>query len=196
MLRNILYVTFFAIILSSCSEKQAPPPLYEELIFNVDTALLGKKVYVKSAGIEFYAPRAYEQMDSQMFQNLKQSLLNIEGFRHFPMLAAINDDQMGIFLFLKLFPLDSTVQHITFSQVETVLQPKDTSVQVNKNFFRKDSIDILQYVIDTGQIFDLKLFFHDKDSNLYELDYIFLSKDKYKNNSRAIESSIGSLKIH
>jgi hypothetical protein len=195
MPRYIFLAIFIVFALFSCSEKEEVQ-VYEELLFNVDTSLLGKKVSIRSAGLEFFAPKGYEQMDDQLFQNLKQSLLNVEGFRHFPMLAAINESQRGILLFLKLFPQDSTTQHITFDHVENVLQPKDTNVKVNKHFFRKDSIDILQYIVDTGQILDFKLFFHDKDSNLYEIDYIFLTKDEYRENSRAIESSIGSLKFH
>jgi hypothetical protein len=184
------------IIIGSCSEQDQPQQGNEELIFNVDSTLLGKRVSVKSAGIEFYAPRDFEQMDTEMFQNLKQSMLSLEGFNHFPLLAAVNRSQKGIFLFLKLFPEDSLIKHITFDNVAKVLQPKDTSVKVNKHIFTKDSIDILQYIVDAGNILDLKLFFHDKDSNLYEIDYIFITKEEYKNYSRAIESSIGSLKIH
>jgi hypothetical protein len=196
MIRFCSLMLLVFIIIVSCSEQDLPEQEYEELIFNVDSTLLGKKVSVNSAGIEFYAPRGFEQMDPEIFQNLKRSMLNLKGFNHFPMLAAVNGSQKGIFLFLKLFPEDSLIKHIAFDKIEKVLQPKDTSVKVNKIIFKKDSIDFLQYIVDVGNILDLKLFFHDKDSNLYEIDYIFITKDEYRNYSRAIESSIGSLKIH
>jgi len=197
MIKYVFYSLIMIIIISSCSEQvEETQPKYEELIFNVDTTLLGKKVLVKSAGIVFSTPKGYDQMDPEMFQNLKQSMLNIEGFRHFPMLAAISESQQGIMLFLKLFPEDTTIDHITFQQVEKVLQPKDTSIKVKKHFFTKDSINILQFIVDTGKLLDFKLFFHDKDSNLYEIDYIFINKEEYRKDLKAVESSIGSLKIN
>ncbi len=195
MIRNILITISIILMLCSCSGKK-DEPVYEKIIFNVDTTLLGKRITIKSAGLEFYSPKGYVQMDDQMFQNLKTSLLNLEGFKHFPMLAAVSESQTGILLFIKLFPEDSTLVHLPFSYVEKVLQPKDTNVTLNKATFTKDSIDILQYLVDTDETVNFKLFFHDKDSNLYELDYIFVSKEDYKKNIRAIESSIGSLKIN
>ena len=195
MRRILLYSLLTLFLLSTCSERNEQPA-YEEMIFNVDSNLLGKKVRINSAGIEFHFPKGFEQVDSQMFEQLRQSLLKLKGFKHSPLLATINSDQTAILLFLRIFPKDSSIKKLTFAHVEEILQPNDTSTTINIAKFTKDSIKILQYLVDTGNSIDFKLFFHDKDTNLYELDYLFLSRDEYAKNIKAIESSIGSLRIH
>lgn len=195
MLKFFQYFCASLLMLTACNDSKEEP-VYQEMSFRVDTTLLGKRVTVRSQGIEFYSPKDFQRMDDNIFKDLRKTMLSLEGFRHFPLLAAMSKDQKGILLFLKLFPEDTSISHLTFKHVENVLKPMDSTVSVKKAYYTKDSINILQYLVDTGKSIDFKLFFHDKDSNLYELDYMYIDRNEYAKNIRAIESSIGSLKIN
>lgn len=164
-----------------------------ELTFEIDSTKLELTSSDQNLGIQFNAPKGWTPISQAMFEQFSKqdSAVFVEG-------SNIAIHPISIFL----NKADKSLLYV--SQIQGT--PDSTSVNrykesIQKNFvptkvgdFKKDEIIFTQFLIQDEDRINFKLLFFNSKNQLIQFDYI-VPKDVYVPELKAIESSIGSIKL-
>jgi hypothetical protein len=188
----ILLLSLFAACENS---KKSNDP--KELNFNVDKTKLNEKVNSPLLGLEFNPPANWNEIDSVLIRNMKGQLKS----------QSVRSDSIQ-FSLKKVFLDQENMSMLSISELEfdnAIAEPKnyyDSRIQnkfekasiFRRGEFLKDDIKFIQYLIENSGNVNFKLLFSNSNDKTIQFDYI-LTKKNYSNQIRAIESSIGSIKL-
>lgn len=185
--------TFLFLLMCLCSEQNKTPEKIAELTFEIDSTELELTSSDQNLGIQFNAPKGWMPIPQAMFEQFSK-----QGSAVFVEENNIAIHPVSIFL----NKADKSLLYV--SQVQGT--PDSNSVDkykesIQKNFtptkigdFKKDKILFTQFLIQDKNRINFKLLFFNSNNQLIQFDYI-VPKDVYVLELKAIESSIGSIKL-
>ena len=189
---KILLIILISIVLLNCTkDKTKEKP--ETLTFNVDSLLIGEQYTNTEIGISFYPPKEWNQISSDLMVSIEQSLQEMEDS------SAVDIILQNVFLnqknscicFLSTFQKTMPAAQIRDAYL-TELYAGDIQGSVTEGSYLHNGFNIRQLIHVQDDQVTIKLICISDDEHIFLLDYIVPSQF-YRQNIRAIESSIGTL---
>ena len=188
------WATFVVILILFCSSQEKnQTEKTAELTFDVDSTKLEKTTFVHDIGVQFNAPKEWTRISTSLFEEFSKhsSMILLEGndFAVNPISIFLNKENNNV-LFLSQLEVfeDSTI----VNKYKDLIQIKFSPTKVGN--FIKDDIIFTQYLIQDENRINFKLLFFNSKNQLIQFDYI-ISRESYLSEIKAIESSIGSIKL-
>ncbi len=187
---NIALILF--LLFCSKQEKTSSPKV-AELTFEIDSTKLELTSYNQDLGIQFNTPKEWKPIPRSLFEEFSKQISSIflEGndFIVNPIFIFLNQQNKSL-LYISQFQKfeDST----TVKKYKDLIQETFSPIKVGD--FLKDDIIFTQYLIQDENRVNFKLLFFNSKNQLIQFDYI-VPKDVYVPELKAIESSIGSIKL-
>lgn len=197
-MNRILFLLLVLTLIAGCtSQKNDDPDRPAELIFDVDSELLGEQVHLEDQGVRFNPPREWGHISGDVFdeaiQQLENNQLDHEPFSIQPIRMFLHP-QNGSTLIVseitttKLLPGTGEIM----KAFRTVLKERFNDTDVLETIFLKDEIQFHQYLVQSQDKVNFKFLFTNTADDLLQVDYI-VPRSVYLSESKAIESSIGSI---
>lgn len=181
---------------SGCLKKSEPPE-FPAMNFNIERNLLGNKVECKEFGFSFNAPVDWNEAGKKELDDASQALTKT--------LAGKKDISINpLYIFIRSNGCVLNIANIKLSAQQNNLKDKikvyesvffgdHVPPDIKKTLYSKDGINIVQYLLQENRI-DFRLLFISAKGDLIQFDYL-ADKRNYLNEVKAIESSIGSIKL-
>ncbi|RJP64509.1 MAG: hypothetical protein C4539_14380 [Ignavibacteriales bacterium] len=195
----IILTIIGVVFLTGCENKQADENSLKQIQFNIDTNTLGEEVSDSGKKISFKPPKEWKQINPKLFNEfLEKASLQL------------SDDEPVNFNYLYIFKDDSlkcllNVSELQFrdknkpndaelAEYDKALFKKFGKEKLKRAEFLKEDLPVIQYMLnDKGKV-NFKILFYNKAKKLFQFDYV-ASFDIYPKEIKAIESSIGSIKL-
>jgi len=184
----------FVVFLLFCSKQEKTSSLETaELTFEVDSTKLELTVYNQDLGIQFNAPKEWTPIPRSLFEEFSKQIssnfLEGDGFKVSPVSIFLNQQNKCLLYISHLQNLEDST---TVKKYKDLIQTTFSPTKVGD--FLKDDIIFTQYLIQDDAQINFKLLFFNSKNQLIQFDYI-LPNDSYLSELKAIESSIGSIKL-
>jgi hypothetical protein len=185
--------TFLFLLLCFCSKQNKTPEKIAELTFEIDSTKLELTTSDQNLGIQFNAPKGWTPVPPAMLEQFNQqdSAVFLEGssFVIQPISIFLNNVDKSLLYVSKIQNAQDSISIDGYKQsIQKHLVP------TKMGDFRKDGIIFTQFLIQDENRVNFKLLFFNSKNQLIQFDYI-VPKDVYLAELKAIESSIGSLKL-
>ena len=186
--------TFIIVIVLFCSrENNNTSEKTEELTFEVDSTKLELTSYNQDLGIQFNAPKGWTPISHTIFEQFskRDTVVFIENsdIKIQPKSIFFNEAHKTLLYISQLQKLEDSTW---VEKYKGLIQTKFSPVKVGD--FLKDDILFTQFLIQDKHLVTFKLLFFNLNNQLIQFDYI-IPKDTYLSEIKAIESSIGSIKL-
>jgi len=185
---------FIIVIVSFCSrENNNTSEKTPELIFEVDSTQIELTNYGQDLGIQFNTPKEWNLIPQSLFKEFSKQIATnfLEGndFKAKPISIFLNQQNKSC-LYISQFQnlQDST----SVKKYKDLIQRNFSPTKVGD--FLKDDIIFTQYLIQNDAQINFKLLFFNSKNQLIQFDYI-VPTNSYLSELKAIESSIGSIKL-
>lgn len=194
--KKVIIILLSVLFLVACdNSKESSKP--DELKFNVDEAKLGSEITNESLGVKFNPPLSWNAIDSTLIAKMKGQL-KTQTVRNDSIKVTLKDvfmkqENRSLLSISKLSFNNSITSPKEFYD-EKVTNKFSRASLFKRGEFLKDDIKFIQYLVQNGGNVNFKLLFNNEDNETIQFDYI-LNKKNYSNQLRAIESSIGSIKL-
>jgi len=188
-----LIIVIISFLLSCSKQDKASPPQVTELTFEVDSTKLELASVDQNLGIQFNAPKGWTPITQSLFVKFSKqdSTIFLKG-THFminPSSIFLNKDDKSLLYISQIQGIgDST----SVDKYKDLIQRNFSPTKVG-DFF-KENILFTQYLIQDEIRINFKLLFFNSNKQLIQFDYI-APKNAYVLELKAIESSIGSIKL-
>lgn len=193
-----LSLLLFSVVfsLNSCKSKNGND--FEEISIDVDQSRIGNEFVDMNFKFKFNPPKGWLLKPSELTEKIvarqNSEKENGDSFLYKPLYVFFSDSTKGI-LTLGTVSRNDTLKiplQIQRYQDELINRFGKENVEI-KNYI-KDKIMISQLTITKHSIMTRKMIFKNSDGQYLQLDYT-LQKDVFKNEEKAIESSLGTLKL-
>lgn len=188
----------FSVVFSLNSCKSKNENEFEEISINVDQSRIGDEFVEMNFKFKFNPPKGWLLKPSELTEKIvsrqNSEKANGDSFLYKPLYVFFSDSTKGI-LTLGTVNRNDTVKtplQIQRYQDELINRFGKSNVEV-KNYI-KDKIMISQLTITKQSIITRKMIFKNSGGQYLQLDYT-LQKDVFGNEEKAIESSLGTLKL-
>jgi len=195
----MLFLLFLTLIVGCVSHKNDDSDRPDEMEFNIDPELLGSTVHLDEKGISFQPPREWTQLSDEIFdeavRQLKQFQTDHEYFSIHPVNIFLHP-RHGSTLIISEISADESFSDPSemIERFHKKLEDRFEDQNVRETVFLKDGIYFHQYLIQSQDKVNFKLLFYNAAADLFQVDYV-VPRSVYLSESRAIESSIGSIHI-
>jgi hypothetical protein len=193
ILYKILNIVLFSFLLFCSKEEKTSPPEVAELTFEIDSTKLELTSSDQNLGIQFNAPKGWTPILPAVFEqfNKQDSSVFVEGSNVVvqPISIFLNNADKSL---LYVSQIQNAQDSISIDGYKQSIQKH--LVPTKMGDFRKDGIIFTQFLIQNENHVIFKLLFFNSRNQLIQFDYI-VPKDVYLAELKAIESSIGSLKL-
>lgn len=170
-----------------------------DIEFNVNKNLLSEEISDSTLGIIFSIPKNVERLEGKNLEAFHSQINNeidpATGVKYSLQYIFFNDSTRSLFSVINVTLLDSLIPKYDRQKVfnDFLISSIDTN-KTKTATFTKDEIKIYQYLTQHNDIISFKLTFLTSNYDLLQFDYIS-RKENYPNEIKAIESSIGSIKL-
>ncbi len=166
----------------------------EEMTFQINQSLLGKKYSDSELGFSFSPPSGCKQMPKNMVQQVKgkiqKSLVSPDSLVLEPNQFFMNEDER-FFCLLTVHPT-LTLSDSSISFYHQVIENSAEQSEVQHSTYKYKNFLIYQSLIISEQMINFKLLIPQANHKSFQIDYI-VPKSIYAKKIEVIESSIGSL---
>ena len=196
---QLIILILFTSILPGCGAKKENQPKAGEMKFNVDTSKLGAFVVDSLYNLSFNPPLGWNEVGKKQIDEagkaISKALAGTSRITVKPVFIFVNDTS-GSVLNVAEIRLDSVKSDLDsqVAEYEKIMFSGKDSLKIKKAFYMKDGIKIAQFLIQKNGFVNFRLLFENGKGNLLQFDYLSKIED-YSNEVKAIESSIGSIKL-
>lgn len=192
IMKNILLLFVLVYAFISCQQREKPI-VKDEIIFDVDSNLIGNVQEFPEIGIKLSAPKNWNRVDLKPVENL---LKNFEESKR------SDGDTLSV---LGIFADTITKCQLIVSLVKTqkdfnnFISNLDSTFSRSQLFkfqrgnFQKGVFKITQYLLQSDRLVVFRLFSQAKNQKIFQIDYVIPKTNYSKEIAKAVESSIGSL---
>ena len=195
--RNLFYlfsVVTLPLIFSSCNGNEEPAKI-NRLSFNIDSTQLAGEVKLPQYGISFNPPVNLVHSD-EFFNKLSSSLSQNSSAQieiSTTPVEAFIDKKFNVLVVSAIEPKIADTAINNLDKVTGILKKQFGKENMKHAEYLKENIKISQFLIQDSINVIFKLLLQNKDKKVLQYDYIIPQKN-YKDELRAIESSIGSIR--
>jgi hypothetical protein len=197
-LKTGLAFLLFSVVFSLNSCKSKNENDFEEISINVDKSRIGDEFVEMNLKFEFNPPKGWLLKPSELTEKIvsRQSSEKQDGdsFRYKPLYVFFSDSTKGILTLGTINRNDTSKVPVQIQRYQNELINRFGRENVKVKNFIKDKIMISQLTIAKQSIITQKMIFKNNDGQYLQLDYT-LQKDVFGNEEKAIESSLGTLKL-
>jgi hypothetical protein len=190
----LLFALAPVILLTNCNNNQKPD-METELIFHVDSSLVGPMVAPEETGILVHPPKGWTVLDSltreQLIQNIHPKQAEPQPLRITPLEVYMDSLSQSVFAISRLEFTSSDTAGIR--QYQETIENTFSKHSLRKGSFTKKGLYFTQYLIQNNKQVAFKLFTKPGNNRYIQFDYI-IPANQYVNQIKAIESSIGSIR--
>ena len=196
-LKRGLFLLLLAVVfsLSSCKSKNNG---FEEISIDVDQNRIGDEFVEMNLKFKFNPPKGWMLKPSELTEKIvsRQKSVNESGdsFLYKPLYVFFSDSTKGILTVGTINRNDSSRIPLQIQRYQDELISRFEKKNVTVRNFIKDKIMISELTIVKQSIMTRKMIFKNIDGQYLQLDYT-LQKDVFENEEKAIESSLGTLKL-
>ncbi len=187
---------WYGIILSGLIGCENTKPPDESLVFQVDQTRLEPAITDPTLKIEIAAPKGWTVLDdgtlAQVIDQLDDTLT--QGLQMTPQWVFLNEATRAMCVVSRLEAVKATPDGTLLQTLESAYRSQFPMAKVQRATFRKDAFRVHQLIVVATDFVLIKLICDAPKSPVFEVDYV-VPRDVYKQELRAIESSIGSLSL-
>lgn len=197
--KRLLFVLLF--LLSGCgSDNDNASGRPDEMRFDVDQDLLGEVIVSNDSGLTFQPPKQWSRITGRLydeaFDQLTRGQTDTNRFTVIPRYIFLNHHNGSAMILSEVEP---GVEMPVADDIVTVFRAHLSEGFDDKDYteteFLKDGTLYYQYLTQTDGMVNFKFLFLNSYDVLYQLDYV-VPNAVYAAESKAIESSIGSIQIN
>ncbi len=190
----IFLTTFVFVFALYCSRQdQDSSKRIAELTFEVDSTKLELTSVDQNLGIQFNSPKGWALAPKTLFEAFSKQdssiFLEGAGFKITPISIFLNQESKSLLYISQMREIQDSA---SVDKYKGFIQRTFSPTKVGD--FLKDNILFTQYLIQDEIRVNFKLLFFNSKNQLIQFDYI-IPKDVYLSELKAIESSIGSVKL-
>jgi hypothetical protein len=193
IISNLFIISSVSFLLFCSKPDKTPSPEVAELTFEVDSTKLELPNQDQDLGIQFNAPKGWILTPKTLleaFSNRDSSIFLEEAdFKITPISICLNQETRCLLYISKIHGIQDSA---SVDKYKDLIQRIFSPTKVGD--FLKDNIRFTQYLIQDERRVNFKLLFFNSKNQLIQFDYI-VPKDVYLSELKAIESSIGSIKL-
>lgn len=167
---------------------------YETLEFNVDETQLEPVIKDTELNITIAAPKNWKKIDDSMFAQVitRLDIQLTEDIKLVPRWIFLNESSRAMSVVSKLEGVEIAPDETLLSNIITAYRSQFPNATVKPAMFMKDALRIHQVMVIGSDFVLIKLICDAPETSVFEVDY-HISKDVYRTELKAIESSIGSI---
>jgi hypothetical protein len=196
---TIVFVSILlAIFFFACSgERERQEKAVIEMQFEVDQALLGSRVAADTHGVQFHPPFGWDQVSPDVIDEAYRMTVPDEEVQNTfdirPEYIFLNQQNGSSLIVSSVRISDPELdRERVLREFKNTLADRSDETSVRQTDFMKDGIHIHQFLIQSDEVVNFKFLMFTKTDALLQLDYV-VPKNVYPAESKAIESSIGSI---
>jgi len=190
----LFFCLLFVFISFSCKSKKEETKVFN-LTFNIDSSQIGSEVVLKDYAISFNPPANFvhsDEMLDKLNKNISNNINKQNGYNTSPLDAFI-DKSLNVLVVSGISAPSADTANFSLQQVSGTIKDQFKTSNMKFAAFKKDDIIIHQFLIQDSINVVFKLLFCNAANRVIQFDYI-IPGNNYKNEIKAIESSIGSIK--
>lgn len=186
-------------LLPGCASKKANNPHSSEMKFNIDNSKLGAAINDTLYNLRFNPPlnwnNAGQKKVDEAGRAITKALAGNNQLSVKPLYIFVNGSDGSVLNIadIRLNPEQNNFD-LKIKEYGRIMFGSSDSTNVKKAFYTKDGIEIAQFLIQKNGFVNFRLLFGNGIGNLLQFDYLSKQED-YSNEVKAIESSIGSIKL-
>ncbi len=196
----VIILFFISLVYSSCgTDNQKEKNELPQMHFNVESQLLGNEITDMKNGVRYSPPKNWTILSDEIFnkvsEQVKSQISNNSEIVYTPVAIYANPNDNSFLSFGYVDIKENTSGYDSqIRRYADILSEQFDSSSVKSTQFLKDDIKITQYLVQKNNLVTFKLLLKGTNNKLLEFDYI-VPKNNYGNEIKAIESSIGSIKL-
>ncbi len=194
----LILLFYLLALLPGCASKKANNPHSSEMKFNIDNSKLGAAINDTLYNLRFNPPlnwnNAGQKKVDEAGRAITKALAGNNQLSVKPLYIFVNGSDGSVLNIadIRLNPEQNNFD-LKIKEYGRIMFGSD-STNVKKAFYTKDGIEIAQFLIQKNGFVNFRLLFENGIGNLLQFDYLSKQED-YSNEVKAIESSIGSIKL-
>lgn len=200
MMKCIVPCVCAFVFLFGCSDRdESPGPGAKEVMFNVDSTRIQSAYQPDDYGFSLHPPEGWDRISGDLLENVRQSLqpyLDVADTFHIrPLQFFLHPDRRSLLVVSHISASDTSAASPEL--IDRYTEAVRTAFALNnikEDRYTKTGISIIQYLLQKDDNVIFKILFTDSKERLIQLDYV-VPRTAYPEESRAIESSIGTLGI-
>lgn len=195
--RNVIFSAclFIGLFSFNCKNENNEAGKLKNLNFNIDTTCIASEVILKDYKLSFNPPLNLAHSDefyNKLSENIKQNNQVQTELITKPVDAFV-DDKFNVLIVSSIESGQKDSQNSSFEKISDIVKKQFKSENVKFAEYLKDDIKISQFLIQDSINVIFKLLLASPNKQVMQFDYI-IPQQNYKNEIKAIESSIGSIK--
>jgi len=189
---RFLLIFFLFLILFNCT-KQKPDNAFEVLIFEIDSLKIAEPYISAELGIMFNPPRDWQPVSRNIVDELGNSAIEVtEDSLNISVEQIFLNLSNSSFIFLSSFPEIDRFE-LAYNNLRDLMTGKISSQELKIGSFEHNNLKFYQFINTSANKVALKLIAESKSGSVFMFDYI-MPYSVYRDNLKAIESSIGTIK--
>lgn len=190
-----------ALLITGCTSQQdegEEGPV--QMQFDVNRELLGDSVRVAAGNIGFSPPKNWQPLPDNIFEEASRHITQFDAeddnFSIIPVYIFLHQQNGSALVVSKIIPENGNT--FTGEPIHTFrshVSDRFESEEIQEADFLKEDIHIYQYIIQKEDTVNFKLLFQNRDNKIFQFDYV-VPHAVYLSESKAIESSIGSIHLY
>lgn len=189
----IAFITLITLLLFCSKPDKTSSQEVAELVFEVDSTRLELTSHDRYLSIQFNSPKGWTLIPKRLFEafSKQDSSIFLQGadFKITPISIFLNQESKSLLYISQIHGIQDSA---SVDKYKALIQRTFSPTKVGD--FLKDNILFTQYLIQNENHVNFKLLFFNSKNQLVQFDYI-IPKDFYVSELKAIESSIGSIKL-
>lgn len=198
VLNSGIFLLLFSVVLSLNSCKSRNNGDFEEISIDVDNNRIGNEFVDMNLKFKFNPPKGWMLKPSELTEKIvsRQNSVKESGdsFLYKPLYVFFSDSTKGILTIGTVSRNDTSKVPLQIQRYQDELIARFGTDNVTVKNFIKDRIMISQLTIAKLSIMTRKMIFKNNEGQYLQLDYT-LQKDVFDREEKAIESSLGTLKL-
>ncbi len=193
-MRNFV-ILLFIIIFAGCVKEQAKTK-YTEIAFNVDTSLLTEEYICPDHVITFNPPKGWEIISLDLLDSIKSNIIASEDSSEFKvvLINVFINTEKTFTCFLSTFESELMADDLRENYLDG-FRMINQNISLNEGSFAHNELDFHQTIFVKDNYVTIKLITTINNKDVFMIDYIIPFK-YYEEELRAIESSIGTIKMN
>jgi len=180
-----------------CSHKEEQEENLLELYFNVADSLLAQRYVDSTLHISFAPPKDWRRVPDSVLNIAQSKIQDVPVmFKSIPRYAFIEDSSRASYFISKIDSLNPSEGKRILEEMKRYFEKKfEGQANIQTAIFLTQPFRVHQLMASTTKVVILKMIFDSKDvPTMFELDYV-IPLNVYAGRLRAVESSIGSIKL-
>ena len=171
----------------------------QEMVFEVDSTLIGDRMVLSEDSIVFHPPAGWEWAGREVMAAVQERTRTADdesgAFEVEPIFLFTDGSSMSILSVSRIHMRQDSLSDESFlNEYRSFVGELPASSRVQEDAFLKEGCRIRQFLIQDEARIVFKLLFKNHRGNWFQFDYIVF-REEYPEEVEAIESSIGSIKF-